>query len=321
MHDIFKALAVGALLFTFPTTVFASSESAADSTEGQAMIKAPSSDSDDSWASANQASSPASGEQQYIVVIDPGHQGSWVDMSAQEPMAPDSTETKAKATTGTTGNYSGVPEYQLNLDISLLLRDELTSRGYEVYMTREDNDTAISNKERAEFAAEKKADITVRIHANSDTDSSASGALTMAPTESNQYLDEDIITMSNALSSCIINQYCSATGLANLGTISSDNMTGTNWSTVPVTILEMGFMSNESDDLYITNEENYPVMVQGIADGIDEYFSTVSGTIPELTPTPAADSDEKSDATSEAAESTDSENASETSGSDSSESN
>ena len=52
-------------------------------------------------------------------------------------------------------------------------------------------------------------------------------------------------------------------------------MTGTNWSTVPVAILEMGFMSNQNDDLYITNTANHPAMVAGIADGIDEYFSIV----------------------------------------------
>lgn len=53
------------------------------------------------------------------VAIDPGHQGSWVDMSAQEAAAPGSSETKAKATTGTEGRYSGVPEYDLNLRIAL----------------------------------------------------------------------------------------------------------------------------------------------------------------------------------------------------------
>ena len=83
------------------------------------------------------------------IAIDPGHQGSWVDMSAQEAMAPGSSETKAKATTGTEGRFSGVPEYELNLRIALALKSELISRGYEVVMTREDNDTAISNQERA----------------------------------------------------------------------------------------------------------------------------------------------------------------------------
>ena len=114
-----------------------------------------------------------------------GTSGQLVDMSAQEPMAPGSSQTKNKATTGTTGNYSKVPEYEVNLQVSLVLEKELTSRGYKVVMTREDNDKAISNKERAEFATSEDADITVRIHANSDNSASAAGALTMhrpAPT-------------------------------------------------------------------------------------------------------------------------------------------
>ena len=143
-------------------------------------------------------------------------------------------------------------------------------------MTREDNDAAISNKERAELATEKGADITVRIHANGADSSSSAGALTMAPTSSNQYLSQDIIEKSNTLASCIINHYCDATGLGNLGVISSDNMTGTNWSTVPVAILEMGFMSNQNDDLYITNAANHETMAKAVADGIDEYFSIVA---------------------------------------------
>lgn len=37
------------------------------------------------------------------VAIDPGHQGSWVDMSAQEPNGPGSSEMKARCSTGTQG--------------------------------------------------------------------------------------------------------------------------------------------------------------------------------------------------------------------------
>ena len=106
------------------------------------------------------------------IAIDPGHQGYNVDMSAQEPMGPGSSEMKAKATTGTQGSFTGVPEYELNLNISKQLREELKNRGYEVMLTREDNDTAISNKERAELATQYGADIYVRIHANGSDDSS-----------------------------------------------------------------------------------------------------------------------------------------------------
>ena len=90
-----------------------------------------------------------------VVAVDPGHQGSWVDMSAQEPVGPGAAETKAKATTGTQGVWSKVPEYDLNLQVSLVLKKELENRGYQVVMTREDNDTAISNAERAQLAEEK----------------------------------------------------------------------------------------------------------------------------------------------------------------------
>ena len=309
MRKFLSLFLAGCLFLFLPITTWASEETTYESEQGQAMIKAPSSsvfgsgdstdstadadssDSDNSentgdtassgidWSAANTASRASSDNSRFTVCIDPGHQGSWVDMSAQEPMAPGSSQTKNKATTGTTGNYSKVPEYEVNLQVSLILEKELTSRGYKVVMTREDNDKAISNKERAEFATSEDADITVRIHANSDNSASAAGALTMAPTSANQYLDTDLIEKSNTLAECIINSYCSATGLANKGVISADNMTGTNWSTVPVAILEMGFMSNESDDMYITDTSHHKTMAKGIADGIDEYFNIVASDL------------------------------------------
>lgn len=309
MRKFLSLFLAGCLFLLLPVTTWASEETTYESEQGQAMIKAPSSsvfgsgdstdstadadssDSDNSentgdtassgidWSAANTASRASSDNSRFTVCIDPGHQGSWVDMSAQEPMAPGSSQTKNKATTGTTGNYSKVPEYEVNLQVSLILEKELTSRGYKVVMTREDNDKAISNKERAEFATSEDADITVRIHANSDNSASAAGALTMAPTSANQYLDTDLIEKSNTLAECIINSYCSATGLANKGVISADNMTGTNWSTVPVAILEMGFMSNESDDMYITDTSHHETMAKGVADGIDEYFNIVASDL------------------------------------------
>ena len=87
--------------------------------------------------------------QSHIIGIDPGHQGPNVDMSDLEPLGPGSTEMKAKASTGTQGTFSGLPEYQLNLDVSLKLQQILENRGYQTVLTRTDNDTAISNKERA----------------------------------------------------------------------------------------------------------------------------------------------------------------------------
>ncbi len=205
------------------------------------------------------------------VIIDPGHQGS--GDSTQEPIGPGASSTKARVTSGTSGCVSGQDEYELNLTVSLKLRDELVNRGYTVYMTRETHDVNISNKERAEFAVEHGGDILVRIHANGSENSSVSGALTMAPSEGNPFLSPDLISKSQSLSQNIIDTYTAATGFASQGVYLTDEMSGINWSTMPVTIVEMGYMSNPSDDAAMADPAVQTKMVSGIADGIDNYFS------------------------------------------------
>ena len=161
----------------------------------------------------------------------------------------------------------------LNLASSYMkLKDILEDRGYEVILTRTDNDTAISNKERAEYVADQGAEVYVRIHANGAESSSASGALTISPSSSNPYIPQ-LYEESNQLSQCILDSYCQATGFANLGVSYYDNMTGINWSSVPVTIVEMGFMTNEQDDQQMSDPDFQDTMAQGIADGIDSYFN------------------------------------------------
>ena len=206
------------------------------------------------------------------VAIDPGHQGKGVDMSGEEPVGPGSSETKAKAASGTSGAYSGLDEYELNLQVSLLLKEELLDRGYEVVMTREDNDTAISNIERAQLAANEGAEILVRIHANGCDDHSVSGALAMVPSQENPYVGY-LYNECYSLGEAVLNGYCESTGLGNLGVQYYDDMTGINWSTIPVTILEMGFMTNEHDDLTMADSSFWPTMAEGIANGIDAYFA------------------------------------------------
>ena len=207
------------------------------------------------------------------VAIDPGHQGPGADTGGTEPLGPGSEETKDKFASGTQGVYTGVPEYELTLAVSMQLQEELKTRGYEVIMTREDNDTAVSNVERAQIAAENGAQILVRIHADGSEDNGANGAMTMIPSADNPYVGQ-LHEESSRLGEEIINAYCQATGIKNNGVRLYDNMTGINWSTVPVTILEMGFMTNQSDDERMQDPEMQKNMVQGIADGIDAYFVT-----------------------------------------------
>ena len=267
--------------------------------EGGTSVAEPETTVGDTEKSTEAATEKRNG---WKVAIDPGHQGSWVDMSAQEPSAPGSSETKAKATTGTTGKFSGLNEYELNLQVSLLLRDELEDRGYEVVMTREDHDTAISNKERAELATAEGADILVRIHANGSDDTSVNGALAMVPSQSNPYVGY-MYEECYELGDDILKAYCESTGIADDGVQYYDNMSGINWSTIPVTILEMGFMSNQNDDLLMADETFQPVMAEGIANGIDDYFEDK---------VPVKKAEEQTEDASQSEQETDTKNTSET---------
>ena len=208
-----------------------------------------------------------------LIAVDPGHQSWAVDMSAPEPNAPGSTVMKAKATNGTVGTYSGIYEYELNLDVSLRLRDVLEDRGFSVLLTREDNETAISNAERAVLANEAGADVLLRIHANGSEDPAAAGALALVPSSENVYVGA-LADESARLAETVLTSYCAATGIENRGLQNNDTMTGINWSERPVAILEMGFMTNEHDDMAMADDAFRQRMAEGIADGLEAYFES-----------------------------------------------
>ncbi|MBO1264939.1 N-acetylmuramoyl-L-alanine amidase [Proteiniclasticum sp. SCR006] len=204
-----------------------------------------------------------------IVVLDPGHQA--VQDKEKEPLGPGSEILKNRVSSGTRGVATGVYEYELNLLFSLKLRDRLLEEGFEVLLTRTAHDVSISNKERAEMANEAGADVFIRIHANGSENRDKQGIMTIHPSKDNPFVGH-LSEESYRLSRDLHDEMVSGTEGKSAGIQAMDNMVGINWSKVPVSIVELGYMSNEEEDLLLQTEAYQAKLVEGLVRGIQKYF-------------------------------------------------
>jgi len=182
---------------------------------------------------------------QKVVCIDPGHQAH-PDLTL-EPIGPGSKEMKPKVEAGTRGVVTGVPESQLVLTIALKLRAVLEAHGVKVVMTRTTQNVDISNSQRAQIANAAHANLFVRIHANGNSDESIHGSEVLYPSSIKGWTDT-IAAPSKRAASLAEQDLVAATGARNLGLVARGDITGFNWSKVPVILPEVGFMTNPNED-------------------------------------------------------------------------
>ena len=208
-------------------------------------------------------------EKDILICIDPGHQEK--GDSNLEPVAPGSYVKKARVSSGATGVATKKPEYILNLEASTVLKHILKDKGYKVIMTRESHDVNISNSERAIFANNNKVDMVIRVHADSLNNPGKTGASILIPAKESKYtasIYEDSQNCGN-----LIGNKMKEAGIKVNGVFERGDLTGFNWSQVPVVLVEMGFLSNYTEDQMMSNPEYQNKLMKSISDGIEEYFT------------------------------------------------
>jgi N-acetylmuramoyl-L-alanine amidase len=219
-------------------------------------------------------------DSQILIVLDPGHGGS-------DPGA----------------IAGGVREADLMLLLAFELRDALQrTNGIDVLLTREDNSYP-SLAERLRFAHRKKADAFISLHADSVTEGIAQGTTIYAVSDqasdkisakiaqehdrtellvgidlrgaedsiADVLIDlarQDSIPRSKALAQTTIQELRSALGSVNAKPLRQANFSVLKSPDIPSVLIEVGFMSTQSDLDNLLDEKWRMNFVQGVRNGI-----------------------------------------------------
>ena len=212
----------------------------------------------------NVVEKPSNGKK--TVVIDPGHGPG--GNSEKEAQSPDSSIMKIKDGGGADGINSKTPEYVITMNVSLKLKSLLEANGINVIMTKEDINLVPGNIERAEVGNNNNADLAIRIHCDSADVTSAKGASMLVPAPVGYATD--IAGISRTYGEIILNSLVANVGMYNRGVIERSDLTGFNWSKVPVVLIEMGFLSNPEEDSLLNDASYQEKIAQGLCNGILE---------------------------------------------------
>lgn len=203
------------------------------------------------------------------IVIDPVHDR--LPNFALEPVGPKSHNLVVKDAGNVFGIRSGAPSSRVALKIGLRLRDVLRAQGYCVTMTRtRQGGASMGNIARARIANRAHAALFVRISCDGSNDHSRHGTSTLYPAFHRGWTS-DILPASKVAAQDVQQSLVQALGSRNLGTVARKNVTGFNWSNVPVVLAEVGFLTNPGEDRLLTTDAYKLRAARGIADGIVKF--------------------------------------------------
>ncbi len=206
---------------------------------------------------------------QKVVVINPGCQA--IENSTKESVGPGAWSWTADDMVGAKGTSTGTAEYDLNLQLALRTEKQLKDMGYKVELTRTSNDVDINNMQRAQIPNTLDADLYVTI-TSSAAGKKTSGFSAICESSDNPY-NFGAYSQCRLLADTLVGSMDEKSDACNNGVEESDDYIGINWCSVPNAILIVGNIKNEADDELLAEEDYQQTVAEGIAAGIDSYFT------------------------------------------------
>ncbi|MBM7643154.1 GBS Bsp-like repeat-containing protein [Streptococcus loxodontisalivarius] len=179
--------------------------------------------------------------------------------------------------------YYNTAEKTVNLAVESLVKSKLEQLGYSVVTTR-DSDVAVGLLDRSSKANASDSDLFISIHFNASTSASAQGIETYYyqyaadyPSRINKTYHNDTkrLELSAILANDIQSAVISGTGAVNNG-VRRETFAVLRETTAPAVLLELGYLSNASENQKIRSTVYQEKLATAIVSGIEKYYQTIT---------------------------------------------
>ncbi|MBE6696027.1 MAG: N-acetylmuramoyl-L-alanine amidase [Ruminococcaceae bacterium] len=179
---------------------------------------------------------------------------------------------------GAVVKYDGVTykEKDINLSVALFLRDELALRGYTPSLIRENDESLLHGRDNIEeikarrtLAVEKETDLYISLHCNSfDGAARAYGPIVFY----REKVDYKAKVFAQTLKDSVTEGMKGYPDTRECRMTRDDDYAVLKTESMPTLLLEMGFLTDESDARQLFDAEWQRTLARAIADGIDTLY-------------------------------------------------
>ena len=176
-----------------------------------------------------------------VIVVDAGHGGNDQGVSA----------------------VGGLTEKELTLSIARRIQQAGEARNVKVILTRTD-DQALSLADRIQISNRHNADLFISIHANFNAQNTAASGIEAVISEQNAKFEE-----SKAWSDKLVKELTGLSGV-NVNSVMTADFYVLSKNSIPAVLLELGYLSNKTDNAYLTDQKNQELISQRIIAAVTE---------------------------------------------------